>query len=117
MTRYEKRLQAIALHAGLCPVHGERSVCVVRCDLTWEGTAAEEDELDTLIGRAWAGMRLAPPRLRCRSCGDEGAVCLSCLAAELAHWPLLAETPLSPDERARYDTLIRHWRPKPRRGL
>jgi hypothetical protein len=117
MTRYEKRLQAIALHIGLCPVHGERPVCVVRCDLIWEGTDAEEDELEALIDHAYEGVyRAWPPALRCRSCGDDGAVCLSCLEAAVAHWPLLAETPLNPEELARYETLAQHLRPKPRRG-
>jgi hypothetical protein len=28
MTRYEKRLQVLAQHAGLCPVHMSRPVCL-----------------------------------------------------------------------------------------
>jgi hypothetical protein len=116
MTRYEKRLTALARDLRLCPVHGERPVCVVRCDLIWAGTTAEEEELYDLIDRAWLGVYIAPPRLPCWVCGHEGAVCLSCLNAELAQWPRLTDTPLSADERTRYDTLMQHVRPHPRYG-
>jgi hypothetical protein len=116
MTRYEKRLRTLARDLGLCPVHIERPVCV-RCEMTWAGTDAERDALDDFIARSCGGTPLAPAVLRCQSCGDEWAVCLSCLEVDMAHRPLPAKDPLSPDERARYDALIPHVRPKPRRGV
>jgi hypothetical protein len=115
MTRYEKRLGALFQRHGLCPVHVERPVCV-RCDFEWVGTAAEEHELEALLDRAWGGAPFAPPALWCRSCGNDWAVCLSCLESEMAQHPLPTEDLLSPEERARHDTLARHLRPTRRRG-
>jgi hypothetical protein len=115
MTRYEKRLGALFQRHGLCPVHTERPVCV-RCEMDWTGTAAEENELEALLDRAWGSAPLAPPLLRCRSCGHDWAVCLSCLEVEMANRPLLAEDPWSAAERARYVMLAQHFRLTRRRG-
>ena len=38
--RYEKRLRVLAQHAGLCPVHMTRPVCL-DYDMVWTGTDAE----------------------------------------------------------------------------
>jgi hypothetical protein len=112
MTRYEKRLEALAREVGLCLVHQARPICPV-CDLVWTGTAAEEDELEDLLSE-WGLMSSRPaPTLPCR-CGAP-AICLDCLEAFMARQPDPFER-LSPDARARYDVLIHHVRPKPRRG-
>jgi hypothetical protein len=114
--RHKQRLRALARDLWLCQVHVERPFCL-RCDLRWDGTPAEEDELEGLVTHAYGGAHLTwPPVLPCRSCGDAWAVCLSCLEKAMAQWPLCAEDLLSPDARARYDVLIHHVRPKPRRG-
>jgi hypothetical protein len=114
--RHKQRLRALARDLRLCPVHVERPCCL-RCDLRWEGTPAEEEELEGLVTHVDGDAHLTcPPLLPCRSCGGPWAVCLSCLEKAMARWPLCAEDRLSPEARARYDVLIQHMRPTPQRG-
>jgi hypothetical protein len=102
--RYEKRLRVLAQHAGLCPVHMTRPVCL-DYDMVWTGTDAEQDELFALIG-PWDRGGASAPVLPCR-CGAE-AICLDCFEVFMARHPLTFRGRLSPEARARYDVLIRH---------
>jgi hypothetical protein len=112
MRRELRRLRTLALRRGVCPEHPSLGVWCAHCDMEWTGTDAELQQCGDLACKS-IGDAPPLPKTRCR-CGQE-ALCLECAARWLKRHPERATETLTPEERARYNTLITLLQPRPRR--
>jgi hypothetical protein len=101
----QRLYQALAGHfaerLGCCPLHGTGLICPM-CDLTWEGTAADEAEIEGLAEQSLLTGDLVTSPWRCHRCRAE-AMCPDCYDTGLDHQALAR---LSPEEQARFQELL-----------
>jgi hypothetical protein len=99
-----KRIERVSLQAGLCPKDGDRLWCA-NCQLSWDGTEAEWQELITLASRLPYGSAPGPTPYRCQICRD-ALWCDTCFRTEVERMPPKPiASPLSPEALERYSKL------------
>jgi hypothetical protein len=100
-----KQVERLCLEAGCCPTHPRENLWCATCQLSWEGTEAEWQELIALAARLPYHRAGGPTSYRCPRC-REALWCDSCFRAEMTRLPSREVTmPLSDEELARYQKL------------
>jgi hypothetical protein len=100
-----KQAERLCLTQRLCPKHPRERLWCGPCQLSWEGTAQEFDELIALAERLPYDRSPGPTPYRCEICRD-ALWCDACFRAEMARRPSREVTmPLSDEELARYHKL------------
>jgi len=99
----KKRIESACLAVGLCPKDGGNLWCA-DCQLSWEGTDQEFDELISLAEHLPYHRAPGPTPHRCQ-CGA-ALWCETCFHAEVSRMPLMpTPSPLTDEEVQRYRQL------------
>jgi hypothetical protein len=105
LTSLLKQAERLCLAARVCPKHPKERLWCGACQLSWEGTPQEFDELIALAERLPYAASPGPTPHRCTHC-QERLWCDRCFREDMARRPLREVTmPLSDEELARYEKL------------
>jgi hypothetical protein len=100
-----RQSERLCLAQGLCPKHPRERLWCGPCQLSWEGTPQEFDELIALAERLPYDRNPGPTPYRCAHC-QERLWCDACFRVAMARRPSREVTmPLSDEELARYQKL------------
>jgi hypothetical protein len=92
-----KQAERLCLAARVCPKHPKERLWCGPCQLAWEGTPQEFDELIALAERLPYAASPGPTPYRCERCRD-ALWCDACFRAEMARRPSREVTMLLSDE-------------------
>jgi hypothetical protein len=105
LTSLVKQAERLCLEARVCPRHPRENLWCATCQLSWDGTPEEFDELIALAERLPYDRSPGPTLHRCEICRD-ALWCDACYREALSRQPPKEVTmPLSDEEIARYQKL------------
>jgi hypothetical protein len=105
LTSLVKQAERLCLEARVCPRHPRENLWCATCQLGWDGTPEEFDELIALAERLPYDRSPGPTLHRCEICRD-ALWCDACYREALSRQPPKEVTmPLSDEEIARYQKL------------